>query len=166
MFRAACPNDDIAPRITKVWPSASSRFAEQASPGRSVGFRDRGEIFPGKVGLDLRDICRGRAHVLGVAAVDGPPQAAHQCGYLGSDREFAAGAGFDEADALDAADLGGLGPFSPAHVHLGVVYAKRLDLDDDMARLWFGVRELLEYQALRATEFFYYDCTHEGDPPD
>src|SRR5580704_7759062 len=26
MFRAACPNDDIAPRITKVWPSASSRL--------------------------------------------------------------------------------------------------------------------------------------------
>ena len=35
------------------------------------------------------------------------------------------------------------GPFSPAHVHLGVVYPERLDLNDDMARLWLGVRERL-----------------------
>jgi hypothetical protein len=55
------------------------------------------------------------------------------------------GQGFDEAGALDAADFRGLGPFSPSHVHLGVVYAKRLVLDDDMARLRFGVRDLFDY---------------------
>src|ERR1700730_10041993 len=103
MFRAACPNDDIAPRITKVWALGEFQIAEQARPGRGVRFRDRGEILPGKVVLDLRNICRGWACVLGVAAVDRPPQAAHQCGYLGSNREFAAGAGFDKADTLDAA---------------------------------------------------------------
>jgi hypothetical protein len=161
MFRAACPNDDIAPRITKVWALGEFQIAEQARPGRGVRFRDRGEILPGKVGLDLRDICRGWARVFSVAAVNSPPHAAHQCGYLGSDRELAAGAGADKANTLDPADLRGLGPFSPSHVHLGVVYPKRLDLDDDMAWLRLGVRELLDYQVFRATELLYDDCTHE-----
>jgi hypothetical protein len=136
-----------------------------AFPGRGVGFGDRGEIFPRKVRPDLSDICRRRACVLGVAAIDRPSHAAHQGGHLGADREFSAGAGFDKADALDAADLRGLGPFSPAHVHLGVVYPERLDLNDDMARLWFGIRDLFDYQAFRTPELLYDDCTHD-EPPD
>jgi hypothetical protein len=87
--------------------------------------------------------------------------AAHQRGYLGPDPEFAAGTGFDKPDTLDAADLGGFGPFSPSHVHLGVVYPERLDLDDDVTRFRFGVRDLPDHQVFRAAKFFSEDGTHE-----
>jgi hypothetical protein len=147
--------------MTQSLALSEFQVAEQTGPGRGVGFRDRSEFFPGEIGLDLRDICRWWASVLGVAAVDGPPEAAHQCGDFGSDGEFATWAGFDEADAFDAADFCGLGPFPPSHVHLGVVYPERLDLDDDVARLGFGVRDLLDHQVFRATELLYDDCTHE-----
>jgi hypothetical protein len=33
-------------------------------------------------------------------------------------------------------------------VHLGVVYPERFDLDDNMTRLWFGIRDFLDYQVL------------------
>jgi hypothetical protein len=68
-----------------------------------------------------------------MAAVDGAPEAAHQRRDLGTDRELAARAGFHQSDALDPADLRRLRPFTPAHVHLRVVQAERLDLDDDMS---------------------------------
>src|SRR6516164_4705899 len=138
------------------------QVAEQARPGRGVRFRKRGKVFPGEIGLDLRDICRGRAGVLCIAAVNRPTHAAHQCGYFGPDPKFAARAGFDEADTLDATDLCGFGPLPPSHVHLGVIYAKRFDLDDDMARLRFGVGELLDHQAFRTPKLLDDDCTHEA----
>jgi len=78
---------------------------------------------------------RPHSGVLGIAPIDGAPEAAHQRGHLGPDRELAAGAGLHQPDAFDADDLRGFGPFAPAHMHFGVVDAERLDRDDDITGL-------------------------------
>ena len=162
MLSAAWPKDEVAPRMTSVCPWADLQVAEQARPGRGVGLRDRGQVGPREVRLDRRDVRHRGAGVFGVAAVDRPAQPAHQGRHLGADRELAAGAGLDDADALDAADLGGLGPLAPAHVQLGVVDAERLDLDDHVAVLGFRLRDLLVDEAVRPAEFFQNDGAHDG----
>jgi hypothetical protein len=43
MLRAAWPKDEVAPRMTSVWPG-DLQVAEQARPGRGVGLRDRGQV--------------------------------------------------------------------------------------------------------------------------
>jgi hypothetical protein len=66
--------------------------------------------------------------------------------------ELTAGAGFDDADALDAADVGDLGPLALAHVQLGVVEAERLDLDHRVAVLRLRLGDLADDQHLGASE--------------
>nr|WP_219621628.1 hypothetical protein [Streptomyces sp. CB02959] len=72
--------------------------------------------------------------------MDGASEAAHERRHLSADGEFTARASFYQADALDTADLGGLGPFAPEHVQLGVVEAESLDFDHDVTGLGFGFR--------------------------
>ena len=163
-FTAAWPKDEVAPRITRVWPLRDLQVAEQAGPRGRIGLGKRGELGPGQVGLDQGDVRRGRAGVFGVAPVDGPAEAAHQRGHLRPDRKLAARAGLHDADALDAADLGGLGPLAPTHVHLGVVDAERLDLDDDMAGLRLRLGDVLVNEAVEPAELLDDDGTHLGPP--
>ena len=120
--------------------------AEQARPGRSVGLRDRRQIFPWEIRVDGGDVRYGGAGVLGVTAIDRPAQPAHQGGHFRPDGEFPARAGLDDANALDAADVCDLRPFSPSHVHLGVVDAERLDLDYRVAVFGFRFRDLPDNQ--------------------
>jgi hypothetical protein len=74
--------------------------------------------------------------------------------HLGSDRELTARAGLHQADALDADDFRGFGPFAAAHVHLGMVDTERLDRDDDVAGLGLRVRDFLVNEAVEASELF------------
>jgi hypothetical protein len=90
--------------------------------------------------------------------------AAHQRGDLGTDRELAAGGGFDQADALDAAHRRGLGPLASAHVQFGVVEAERLDFDDDLTGQRLGLRQVLVDQAIRSTESLDDNGTHHDAP--
>ena len=99
---------------------------------------------------------------LGIAAVDRPAETAHQGRHFGADRKFAAGAGLDDADALDAADVRDLGPFTLPHVQLGVVEAERFDLDHSVARLGLGLGNLADLQHLRPAEPFPQNRTHES----
>src|SRR6202020_3299209 len=87
--------------------------------------------------------------VFRVAAVDCSPEATHQCGDFGADRKLSTRTRVDDADAFDAADFGGFGPFPATHVQLGVVDAEPADLDDHFAvsgqRLWdVGVDQAVE----------------------
>src|SRR5262249_45280669 len=94
-------------------------------------------------------------------AVDRSPEAAHECGHLAADRKLPGGTGLHNADALDTADLGRLGPFSFAHVHFRVIDAERLLLDDDEAGLRFGLRHVLEHETVQGgTEVVYHDSSH------
>ena len=103
-------------------------------------------------GLDQGDVRRPYSGVFGIAAIDGAPEAANQRGNLGSDWELAAGAGFHQPDALDADHLRPLGPLASAHVHLGVIDAERLDLDNDVASHGLRLRQIRVHQAVRAAE--------------
>jgi hypothetical protein len=127
--------------------------AEEAGPSGRVGLRDRRQLCPGQIRLDERHVRGRRAGVFGVAAVDGAPKTAHQRRPLGPDRELARGAGFYQPDALDADHFCGFGPLAPTHVHFGVIDAKRLDLDNDVAGLGFWIRNLLVNEAVESPEF-------------
>src|SRR5262249_3512954 len=140
------------------------QVAEQAGPGSGVGLWDRRQLGPREVRLDRRDVSDGRAGILGVAAVDRPAQAAHQGRHLGPEGELPAGAGLANADALDPADFGDLGPLALAHVHFGVVDPERLDLDHRMADLGLGLRDLADLQHVRAAELLPENRTHESLP--
>jgi hypothetical protein len=124
------------------------QIAEEACPGGCIGFRDRGELGPGQIGLDERDVRRPHPGIFGVAAIDGAPEAAHQRGNLGSDRELATGTRFYQPDALDADHFRRLGPLASAHVHLGVIDTERLDFDNDVTSLWLRVGDLLVNEAV------------------
>ena len=88
------------------------------------------------------------------------PRPAHQGRHLRPDRELAARAGLHDADALDAADLGDLGPLAPTHVHLGVIEAERLDLDDDVAGFRLRLGNILVNEAVEPSELLDHDGTH------
>nr|WP_218034291.1 hypothetical protein [Acrocarpospora corrugata] len=81
--------------------------------------------------------------------------------HLGAKGELSTGAGTHQAHTLDAAHLGGLGPLAPAHVHLGVVEAERLDLDDDLTGQGLGFRQFPIDKALRPAELLDHDRTHD-----
>jgi hypothetical protein len=138
--------------------------AEEAGPRGRVGLGNCSQLCPGQIRLDERDIRGPRAGVFGVAAIDGAAEAAHQRRHLGPDGKLAAGAGLHQPDALDAAHFRGLGPLAPPHVHLGVVDAERLDLDDDVTRLRLRVGNLLVNEAVEASELLQDDCAHDGSP--
>src|SRR5258708_5197569 len=55
-------------------------------------------------------------------------------------------------------------PFSAAHVHLGVIDSKCLDMNNDFAwfRLWF--RNLLDDQTIQTSEVIEYDGAHTISP--
>src|SRR5260370_18275238 len=55
--------------------------------------------------------------------------------------------------AFDAADGSRLGPLTPAHMHLGVIDAERLYLDDDMYGPRLRLADLFDDQAIGATKF-------------
>ena len=57
-----------------------------------------------------------------------------------------------------------LGPLTPAHVHLGVIDAERLDFNHDMASHRLRLRQIRIDQAVEAAELFYDDRTHSGSP--
>src|SRR5262249_13048650 len=114
-----------------------------------------------QVRIDCCDVCDRSAGVLGVAAVDRPAESAHQCGNLCPRGELAAGARFDNADALDSADVRDLGPIALAHVLLGVVDPERLDLNDGMTGLGFGLRDFLDFQDVRPSKMLPENCTHD-----
>ena len=52
-------------------------------------------------------------------------------------------------------------PLAPAHVHLGVVDAERLDLDNYMTCLGLRCWDVLVDQAVKAAEFLENDSTHD-----
>src|SRR5215472_2454652 len=60
---------------------------------------------------------------------------------------------------------GETGAAAASHVHLGVVDAKRLDLDDDMSGFGLGLGNVLVDQAVEAAEFLRHDRAH-GNSPD
>jgi hypothetical protein len=97
---------------------------------------------------------------LRVAAIDRSAKASHQCGHLGAHPELAAGARIDDADAFDAAHLRGFGPFTPTHVHLGVVDPEPLDFDHHLAVFgpWLGNVGIDE--AVQTAESFQDDRPH------
>jgi len=97
-------------------------------------------------------VVTGARVYLGVAAVARPAQPAHQRRYLGPRAELTAGARLDDADALDATDVGDLGPLPLPHVQLGVVQAERLDLDNCMSGFRFRLRDLPDDQLLWAAK--------------
>ena len=136
ILSAAWPNDDVAPRITRVCPGAQVEVAEQACPRGRIGLRQRCQLRPGQIGFDESDVRRAHAGVFGVAAVDGSAEAAHQRRHLRADRELPARAGVDDADAFDAADFRGFGPFAATHVHLGVVDTETLAPRSPPRRPW------------------------------
>lgn len=88
-----------------------AEVAEETCPRDRVGFGQRGQLCPGQLGFHGGDVRRAHAGVLRVAAVDGTAKTAHQRGHLGAHGEFAARTRVDDADAFDAADLRGFGPF-------------------------------------------------------
>src|SRR5262249_41828084 len=140
------------------------QIAEEAGPGRRIGLRDGGQLGPGQIGLDQRDVRRPHAGVFGIAAIDGAPETAHQRGNFGPDWELAAGAGFHQPDAFDADDLRRLGPLASAHVQLGMIETECLDFDDDLAGQGFRLRQIRIDQALGAAELLQDDRTHGRSP--
>ena len=69
--------------------------------------------------------------VLGLAAIDGSSQTAHQSGNLAAYGKLAAGTRLHDANTFNTADRRRFGPFSAAHVHLGMIDSKCLDLNND-----------------------------------
>jgi hypothetical protein len=87
---------------------------------------------------------------------------AHQSGHLRAHWKLAARTGFDEADAFDTAHGSRLRPLAAAHMHLGMVDAKGLDLNDNVIclRLWFG--DVVVNEAVEAAEFFENNSAHDN----
>lgn len=120
------------------------------------------KLGPREVGLDQRHIGGGSAGVLGVAAIDGAAKTTHQRRHLGPDGKLSARARLDQTDAFDAADLRGLRPFAPPHMHFSVVDAERLDFDDNGAGLRLGIGNVPVDEAVEAAELFEDDGAHDG----
>ena len=99
--------------------------------------------------------------VLGVAAIYCSSRAAHQSGNLAADGKLAAGARLHDADTLNAANRCRFSPLSTAHVHLGMIDSKCLDLNNDFAWFWLWFRNLLDDQTIQTTEVIEYDGAHE-----
>jgi hypothetical protein len=115
MLTAACPKDDVAPRITSVCPSAISRLRNKQVQAVAYVSGMAARSDHDRFRFDGRDLRHGGASELGVTAVDRPAEPAHQRRHLGPDRELPAGARLDQADALDPADVRDLGPFFCPH---------------------------------------------------
>jgi hypothetical protein len=88
----------------------------------------------------------------------------HERGYLRADRKLAAGTGFYEAHALDAADGSRLRLLASAHVHLSVIHTECFYLDDDVSRLRLRLRELLDDKTIEAAKLFENSCAHQTTP--
>jgi hypothetical protein len=108
----------------------------QAGPGRGVRLRDGRQRLPGQAPrLDGDDVGGRRVDLLGIAAVQGTAEAAHERkdGLAGAERALRV---LDDlADAFYAADLGDVAPGAGAEVGLCVVEAERLDRDPHHAGL-------------------------------
>src|SRR5258706_299148 len=145
-------------------PLGDFEVAEQTGPCRRIGFRDCSKLGPLQIRLNERDVRCGRARIFGIAAIDGAAEAAHQGRHLGPDGELAAGTGFHEPDALNAAYLRSLSPLASTHMHLSVVDTERLDFNDDIASLGLRLRQLFVNKVLRAAEFLDDNGTHGVSP--
>src|SRR5262249_22545915 len=106
-----------------------------AGGGGGVSLGERRELGAGQIRLDEGDVGDGGAGVLGVGAVDRATEPTHQGRHLRSDWELPTGARLDDPNALDAADIGDLGPIALPHVQFGAVQAERLNLNHPPAWL-------------------------------
>lgn len=67
---------DQARRLDQCLSPCDLQIAEEASTGSRIGFRDRGQLGPGQIGLDQRDVRRPHSGIFGIAAIDGAAEAA------------------------------------------------------------------------------------------
>jgi hypothetical protein len=47
---------------------------EEVADGGRIGFRDRGKLGPGQIGLDQRDVRRAHSSIFGIAAIANQPE--------------------------------------------------------------------------------------------
>jgi hypothetical protein len=104
----------------------------------------------------------GARGVLGVAAVDRPAQPAHQGRDLHPRGELPARAGLHNANALDPAHVGDLGPLALAHVPLGVIDPERFDLNYGVTGLGLGLRDFANIQHIRPAEMLPENRPHKS----
>src|SRR5262249_528626 len=112
---------------------------------------------PGHVGR------RGHG-VLGVAAIAGAPQPAHDRQHFRPLGQYAGGVRHDRADSLDAAYRRRLGPLALAHMRLRMVDTERLDGDHDLLFPGYRGGDLPDLEDFGPAWFRDDDRAHPGLP--
>lgn len=121
---------------------------------------ERRELLPRQLGLDGGDIGKRNVDVLAVAAGAVAAHTAHDADHLGADGDLAIGAGGDDADGLEAGYGVPLVPLALAHVHLGVVHAEGVHVDEHLALDGFRLGYHAVFEDLWPTEAGDHDCLH------